>query len=159
MQPTSGEAAILLICDDEALLRAFAADALQDAGYRVLEARDGAEALAILNFRDDVVAVFTDVAMPVMNGIMLATIVRARWPHIGVVVTSGALPDGARLELPPGARFIRKPYTAGVLVAEIRAVLAAQAGAAVSLQSIPTLQPGKPHGAGGIAQPLSEPDE
>src|SRR5918993_467764 len=74
--------------------------------YHVVDARDGVEAIAILEVRDDVSAVFTDVAMPNMNGIQLAKIVSQQWPHIGIVVTSGALPPGVALDLPPGARFV-----------------------------------------------------
>ena len=73
-------------------------------------------------------------------------------------MTSGAVPAGLKIELPAGARFIQKPYTAETLLQEIEAVLP-RLGAPVALKSLPTMQPGKPHGAGGLAQPLAEPDE
>jgi two-component system, response regulator PdtaR len=150
---------IVLVAEDEILVRIAAADFLQEAGYHVVDARDGVEAIAILEVRDDVSAVFTDVAMPNMNGIQLAKIVSQRWPHIGIVVTSGALPPGVALDLPPGARFVAKPYNPDTVLQEIAAVASTQVGSPVALQSIPTLQPGKPHGAGGLAQPLPEPEE
>ena len=135
------------------------ADILQDAGYHVVEARDGVEALALLEVRNDVAAILTDVTMPNMNGIALAKIVSERWPRVGIVVTSGALPHGVQLELPTGARFVRKPYEPDALLREIAAVVATPSGTPVALRSIPTLQAGKQHGAGGIAQPLAEPEE
>jgi CheY-like chemotaxis protein len=150
---------IVLIAEDEILVRMAAADFLQEAGYHVVEARDGVEAIAILEVRDDVAAIFTDVAMPNMNGIQLAKIVSHRWPHIGIVVTSGAMPPGVALDLPPGARFISKPYQPDTMLHELAAVAPIQVGSPVALQSVPNLQPGKLHGAGGLAQPLPEPDD
>lgn len=150
---------VILIVEDEILVRMSVADILQDAGYHVVEARDGVEAIALLEVRDDVVAVLTDVTMPNMNGIALAKIVSERWPHIAIVLTSGALPPGVQLELPPGARFVRKPYQPDAFLREIAALVPIPRGTPVALQSIPTLQAGKLHGAGGIAQPLAEPEE
>ena len=62
---------------------------LSEAGYRVLEARDGQEALTILEVHADVRAVFTDVTMPTLDGLSLAKIVSERWPQIGILLTSG----------------------------------------------------------------------
>jgi len=152
------ETVVVLLVEDEMLVRMSATDILQDAGYHVVEAREGVEAIAMLELRDDVSALFTDIAIPSMNGIALARIVSERWPHIGIVVTSGALPHGLRLELPPGARFLAKPYSADALLREIESVLP-RLGAPLQLKSIPTLQAGKEHGAGGLAQPLSEPEK
>jgi two-component system, response regulator PdtaR len=159
--PSSDESrpVVILIADDELLVRMSVADILQDAGYHVVEARDGVEALAILELRNDVSVLFTDVQMTSMHGITLARIVSERWPHIGIVVASGALPPGVPLQLPEGARFIRKPYNAEALLREIAAVAPLASATPVALQSIPTIQPGRIHGAGGIAQPLPEPEE
>jgi two-component system, response regulator PdtaR len=130
----------------------------KDAGHLILEARDGVEAIAIIELRDDVAVLFTDVTMPNMNGVALARVVRERWPHIGIVMTSGALPPDVKLELPEGARFLAKPYKPKQLLQEIQAVLPL-VGAPVAIKSLSTMQPGKMHGAGGLAQPLPEPDE
>lgn len=94
---------IVLVAEDETLVRLLANDMLTDADYRVVEAHDGQEALAILGAKNTVRALLTDVNMPNVDGLALAKIVRQRWPHIGIVVTSGMpKPSG----LPPGARFI-----------------------------------------------------
>jgi two-component system, response regulator PdtaR len=114
---------VILIVEDEMIVRMSTTDILQDAGYLVLEARDGVEAIAMIELRDDVAALFTDVTMPNMNGVALARVVRERWPHIGIVVTSGALPPNVKLELPEGARFLAKPYKPKELLQDIQAVL------------------------------------
>jgi len=59
---------VILIVEDEMIVRRSTTDILQDAGYLVLEARDGVEAIAVIELRDDVAALFTDVTMPNMNG-------------------------------------------------------------------------------------------
>ena len=115
----------------------------------VVEARDGVEAVAILELRDDVAAIVTE-TMPNMNGVALAAIVRERWPSVGIVITSGAIPRDLKFELPTGARFLQKPCTAEKLIQGIEAVLP-RLGAPVALKSLPWYRPGKPHGAGGIA--------
>ena len=159
MEPSDeARAVVILVVEDEMIVRMSATDILQDAGFHVVEARDGVEALAILEMRDDVAALFTDVAMPNMNGVALAKIVSNRWPNVGIVIASGAMPLGMKLELPTGARFIQKPYMPNTLQQGIEAVLPRVSGPA-ALHSIPTVHAGRMHGAGGIAQPLAEPDE
>jgi CheY-like chemotaxis protein len=152
-------ATIALVVEDEMMVRMFATDVLQDAGFHVIEARDGVEALTILQVREDVALVFTDVSMQNMNGITLAKLVSERWPEVAIIVTSGALPPDVTLDLPALARFLPKPYTAERLLREIETAMPLVSAAPMALNSLPTLQPGKPHGAGGLAQPLSEPDE
>jgi CheY-like chemotaxis protein len=140
VQPSDDTNTVVLIVEDEIIVRISSADILQDAGYHVVEARDGVEALAIFEMRDDVAAMLTDVTMPNMDGISLAKIVCKRWSNVGIVVTS-------------------KPYKPDTLLREIAAVIPTQGTTPVALRSIPTLQPGKMHGSGGIAQPLAEPEK
>lgn len=128
---------IVLIAEDEALLRLLANDMLTDADYRVVEAHDGQEALAILGAQNTVRALLTDVNMPHVDGLALARIVRQRWPHIGVVVTSGRpKPSG----LPAGARFISKPYKYEDVLHELEAVIAETA----NMQALPMLRRNEP---------------
>jgi CheY-like chemotaxis protein len=112
----SGSKVVVLVVEDEALVRMNAVGLLDDAGYEVLEARDADHALAILEARADIGLVFTDVEMPgTMDGIGLANIIRERWPLVLMVVVSGkAVVDETRL--PGGARFFRKPYADNVIV-------------------------------------------
>ena len=111
---------VILVAEDETLVRLVANDMLTDADYRVVEARDGQEALSILSGQNTVRAIFTDVNMPHVDGLALAKIVRERWPHIGVVITSGKpLLSG----LPAGARFISKPYRHEDVLQELKNVI------------------------------------
>jgi DNA-binding NtrC family response regulator len=120
--PNTGERALVpvLITEDEVLIRMMVADELLDAGFRPLEAGTADEALQILDARSDVRVLVTDVKMPgSLDGFALAGIVAGRWPHIGIVVTSGhALPGDA--PLPPGAVFLGKPYRMSMLVEVVR---------------------------------------
>jgi CheY-like chemotaxis protein len=155
-----GTAVVVLVVEDETLIRLLANDMLSEAGYRVLEARDGQEALTILEVHAGVRTLFTDVTMPNLDGLSLAKIVSERWPQIGILLTSGLV---APSELPKGARFISKPYESETVHSEIEAVIAKAAkmsnGAApVALTSIQSLHPGQMHGAGALAQPLPEPE-
>jgi two-component system, response regulator PdtaR len=111
---------VVLLVEDEPLVRMCAADILEDEGFEVIEAATAPAALKILEKRDDVTAVFTDVDMPGgMNGLELAGIVYARWPHIALVVTSGVCRVGAD-NLPGDGVFIGKPYSAAAPVRIIR---------------------------------------
>jgi len=69
-------AVLVLVVEDETLIRLLANDMLSEAGYRVLEARDGQEALTILEVHADVRALFTDVTMPNLDGLSLASYFR-----------------------------------------------------------------------------------
>src|SRR5688572_25249164 len=91
----SDEPVIVLLVEDEMLVRMFAAEALQDAGYQVIESRDGVEALAVLELRPEVRALVTDVAMPNLDGLSLIKVLRDTKPALAIVVTTGALPEGA----------------------------------------------------------------
>ena len=96
---------VVLVVDDEALVRMSAVGLLDDAGYEVLEARDADSALALLESRADIGLVFTDVEMPgTMDGIALANVIRARWPTVLMVVASGKA-EINESRLPGGARF------------------------------------------------------
>jgi CheY-like chemotaxis protein len=114
---------IVLLVEDEPLVRMCAADILEDEGFQVIEAATAPAALSILEKRDDVTALFTDIDMPGgMNGLELAGIVHARWPHIALVVTSGRYRVGAD-HLPGDGIFIGKPYAAAVPVRIIRELM------------------------------------
>jgi two-component system cell cycle sensor histidine kinase/response regulator CckA len=103
---------------------------LAAAGYTVLTAGDGAEALAVLAARPGPVElVVTDVIMPTMGGRELARRVGEARPGTRVLFTSGYPGDILTGEgtLPPGAHFIGKPYAADDLTATVRKVLAGRA--------------------------------
>ncbi len=114
---------IVLVVEDEPLIRLFLADALEDAGFAVLEAGSVLEAVGVLGLRNDVDVVFTDIDMPGgLNGIDLATMVTSVCPQIGIVVTSGRA-DSCRNELPVTASFLPKPYNTLSAVAAVENVI------------------------------------
>ncbi len=113
----------MLFVEDEPLVMMNGVDVLMDAGFEVVEAQNGEEALAAFEARGDIRAVFTDVNMPgSLDGIRLAHAIHARSPGTVIIVTSGAMRP-AEGELPPEARFISKPYRAEALVQGISALL------------------------------------
>ena len=74
---------VVLIVEDELLLRISAAEMVADAGFEVVEASDADEAIAILEARPGIHIVFTDIQMPgSMDGLKLARFVRNRWPPV-----------------------------------------------------------------------------
>lgn len=101
---------VVLIVEDEPQLRKMAADRFIDSGYRVFEAVNALEAIAILEGGNDITAVFTDIEMPgETNGLSLAAEIKARWPLVSVLITSGRdRPDAA--VMPTDSAFIAKPY-------------------------------------------------
>lgn len=107
--------AVVLVVEDSMIIRMGAVDLVLSAGYEALEACDADEAIRILESRDDVDLVFTDVQMPgTMDGIKLSHYIRDRWPPVRLIVASGE----AILEessLPTGSRFFSKPYDSHVI--------------------------------------------
>jgi CheY-like chemotaxis protein len=102
---------VVLIVEDEALLRMDAVDMIAAAGFEVVEAANADQAIDILEARPDIAVVFTDIQMPgSMDGLKLARAVRGRWPPIKIVATSG-LVNVRETDLPEGGRFLPKPYS------------------------------------------------
>jgi len=102
---------VVLIVEDEFLLRIDAVDMIKAAGFEVVEAANANEAIEILQSRRDITVVFTDIQMPgSMDGLKLARAVRGRWPPIKIVATSGQI-HVSETDLPEGGRFLPKPYS------------------------------------------------
>jgi CheY-like chemotaxis protein len=114
---------VILVVEDEMLLRMRAVDMVEDAGYLPVEAVDADEALAILQSRSDIALLFTDIQMPgSMSGLQLALAVRERWPQIKIILASGQL-KLSQSEIPENSRFFGKPLDSNDMVAEIRGML------------------------------------
>jgi CheY-like chemotaxis protein len=106
---------VVLIVEDEFLLRMDAVCMITEAGFEVVEADNADDAIEILEARRDISVVFTDIQMPgSMDGLKLARAVRGRWPPIKIVATSGLVDVGEK-DLPEGGRFLPKPYQAKAL--------------------------------------------
>jgi CheY-like chemotaxis protein len=102
---------VVLIVEDELLLRMDAVDMVGAAGFEAIEAGTADEAIEILEARPDISVVFTDIQIPgSMDGLKLARAIRGRWPPIKIVATSGRL-NVREIDLPEGGRFVPKPYS------------------------------------------------
>jgi len=101
---------VILIVEDDFLIRVNAADMVRDMGFDVFEAADADEAVNLLETEPAITVVFTDIQMPgSMNGLRLAAVIRDRWPPVRLLITSGQVSPAAD-DIPLGARFIPKPY-------------------------------------------------
>lgn len=114
---------VVLIVEDEFLIRLNAVDMIEDAGFDVVEAGDADEAVAILEARPDIHIVFTDIQMPgSMDGLKLAHFVRHRWPPIKIVAVSGHHVFRGN-DLPAGSLFLQKPYNLQQVTSTLRQLL------------------------------------
>ena len=115
----------ILVVDDDAGVRDFACEVLSGQGHDVVPARDGVEALDILEKQAAAIDLMvTDVVMPGLNGFSLASVVKGRWPEIRVLYVTGFF-ELAQSEM--GERFgsvLRKPFRAGQLSSEVGKALA-----------------------------------
>jgi CheY-like chemotaxis protein len=120
MQLAASKRPVVLVVEDEWLLRMDAAEMIAAAGFEVVEAIDADQAIEILESRCDIAMVFTDVQMPgSMDGLKLARAVRGRWPPIKIIATSGLVDVGEK-DLPAGGRFLSKPYRPNELTNVLR---------------------------------------
>jgi predicted PurR-regulated permease PerM len=111
---------VVLIVEDEFLIRMDAVDMVGAAGFNVVEAENADDAILVLESRLDITVVFTDIQMPgSMDGLKLAAAIRGRWPPIKIVATSG-LGKISEDDLPAGSRFLPKPYSAQQIVGALR---------------------------------------
>jgi CheY-like chemotaxis protein len=101
---------VVLVAEDQTLIRMGAVDQLEREGYEVLEAGNAAEALAIMQARPEVRILFTDIDMPgEFDGMELAEQVHRRWPKVLLLVTSGRQSLSDR-DVPDDGMFVAKPY-------------------------------------------------
>jgi signal transduction histidine kinase len=122
---TGDRSEIILVVEDDSLMRRLAADALHELGYTVFEAESAANALATLDRVADIKLLFTDVVMPDINGRKLADEAVRRRPGLKVIFTTGytanAVVHGGVLD--QGVNFISKPFTLDQLAAKVRTAL------------------------------------
>lgn len=104
--------AILLVDDEPATRRVFARF-LTNAGYRVIEAADGVEAIEQMALSGRIGLVIADVRMPGMDGPEMVLTVRRHQPDLPVILVSGFAPPD---RMPPGVRFLAKPFESADLL-------------------------------------------
>jgi CheY-like chemotaxis protein len=111
---------VVLVVENEPLIRIMASEMVETAGLAAIEAADAVEAIEVLQNRHDIRIVFSDVKMPGgLDGLQLASIVRDRWPLIEIVLTSGHVTK-KEVKLPTGAVFFQKPYRTEDVVSAFR---------------------------------------
>jgi len=112
---------LVLVVEDEPLIRMMATEVLADAGFQVVEATNAGEALEILRIRaKEFHGLFTDVHMPgALDGVALAHEAARCWPRLGLLVASGKLMP-TEGQLPRQCRFLPKPYDLAHLVHHVR---------------------------------------
>jgi CheY-like chemotaxis protein len=123
MSPNSAPTAILVV-EDELLVRMFAVDALEDAGFRVLQAGTAAEALQALQGSPDVQAALLDIGLPDRPGDQLASEIHALRADLPIVIASGRSGRELRERFAgnPRVTILVKPYTASLLLDALAAV-------------------------------------
>lgn len=115
---------VVLVVEDEPLLLMAAVDLVEEADFEAVEARNADEAIEILNAREDIRIVFTDIDMPgSMDGMKLAAMVRDRWPPVEIIIVSGHR-KVADDDLPARSVFFSKPYDVDRVTAQLHAMAA-----------------------------------
>ena len=122
-QSTSGRAVVLIV-EDEPLVRMMVIELFEDEGFEVLEAANADQALGIFGERGDVALLFTDVEMPgSIDGYALARWVHDNRPTVKTMIVSGrALPRAG--DVPEGAAFVGKPYDHGDVMRRVQTMMA-----------------------------------
>lgn len=124
--PETSDPPTVLLAEDQEGIRRLLRDYLVNSGYAVLEAVDGEQALQIANERTGPIDLLvTDVVMPGANGLEVAEALARRRPRLRTVFISGYAQefDKGMKNLPPGARFLRKPFTKAELLRNVRDLL------------------------------------
>jgi CheY-like chemotaxis protein len=117
---------VILIVEDDFLIRMGAAEMIEAAGFAIVEAADADEAMEILEVRLDITVVFTDIQMPgSMDGLKLAAAIRGRWPPIKIVATSGRV-NVRKIDLPEGGLFLPKPYSSAEIARTLHELTGAE---------------------------------
>ena len=131
---------VILLVEDEPLVRTLQVDILKEAEFWVLEAADADEAFEILKRRPDVRLVLTDVDMPgSLDGFEFARLVAQGWPEVGVLVISGKTAPSPG-DIPPTAMFAPKPLRPAALVEKIKGLLAQAGSGAEQTPATQTLE-------------------
>ncbi len=116
---------VLLVVEDDVLVRLTLVDALSDDGFDVLDAPDAQAALQLISKRVDIAALLTDINLPGgADGFALARAVRRLRPGLPVVYASGRHTNAAEAQSVRGARFLAKPFSLALASEAIRALLA-----------------------------------
>ena len=119
--PDGRDDRVVLVVEDELLIRIMVVDAFEEAGFTVFEAATADDAIKVLQREPTIHVVFTDINLPgTMDGLALAHYVRHRWPPTILMVTSGRVDT---VSLPSEAEFVPKPYLDAGLVRAVQSAV------------------------------------
>ena len=119
MTQPDGRQRMILVVEDEPLLRELVVEELTEAGFDVLQAEIGHAAIALIDSGRPIEVLFTDIRLPgVLDGWQIAQHARAAIPGIHVIYASGYTVD--RSGQVPDSLYIKKPYLPAAVVAEIK---------------------------------------
>jgi CheY-like chemotaxis protein len=111
--------AVVLVVEDEPILRMNTVDMVEEAGFEVIEAANSKQAIGVLESRSDIDILLSDIHMPPgIDGMMLAATVRDRWPPIAIILLSGQIAS-TDVNIPEGGVFFSKPYRPTEIVAAL----------------------------------------
>jgi DNA-binding NtrC family response regulator len=130
-KPVHGNAAIsikpfhILLVEDERFVREVAAEILQDAGYKVLKARNAGEALKVFRRSHETIdLLITDVVLPGKNGCGLSDELEMECPHLKTIFISGYPENAVNLNIKSTrVTYLAKPFSVGSLTAKVREAL------------------------------------
>jgi CheY-like chemotaxis protein len=115
---------VILLVEDEILIRMIMADDLRLAGFQVLEAIDGEEALVLFRANSDIRLVVSDIRVPgSIDGVQLTARIKQQCPQMPVVLVSSHLPEGEEVA---ADRFVRKPYNQAKLIEIVQELTGAE---------------------------------
>jgi CheY-like chemotaxis protein len=141
---------VVLLVEDQPLVRLVTADLLLEANFRVIEAADAEEALRVLRAEIEVDVLLSDVEMPPgMSGYELAGHVHRDWPWVQILIMSGREWPREN-DLPPGAAFLAKPCPNAALLSHVQEA----AKRAQAARRVPRPEGGFDAAAEGAAEPL-----
>ncbi len=114
---------LLLLVEDDELVRATLAEGLAEAGFEVLEAEDAETALRMVASRDDIAVLLTDINLPGADGFALARAARRLRPGLPVVYASGRYREPDAKRAVTDAPFLAKPFSVSRAVAALQDVI------------------------------------
>src|SRR2546422_910836 len=124
--PPASSKLVILLAEDEPLVRNVVRTVLTDAGYQVLDAADGEQALELSRqYSGSIHMLLTDIKMPRMNGLELSNRITKERPGIKVLMMSGKL-SGELLVVGKTVDFLRKPFLSKTLRAKLNAMLSSK---------------------------------